>query len=95
MGSNSLGNGRGLDSRSLFSGGGVKDCLKLVGTSLTFPQLCGYECNTSHVHLHRHRRQRAHSSAAQKYQIYDKMGDLIIVRGWFMVKSLDFILSAL
>lgn len=45
------------------------------GTSLTFPQLCGYECNTSHVHLHRHRRQRAHSSAAQTYQIYDKMGE--------------------
>lgn len=33
--------------------------------------------------------------SSSEYQIYDKMGDLIMVRGWFMVKSLDFILSAL
>lgn len=42
-------------TRSLFSGGSLKDFLKLMGMNLKFPQLCGYECNTGHVHLHRHR----------------------------------------
>lgn len=69
--------------KSILSGGGRKDSLKLVGMSLKFSQLCGYFNARLDLYRHRHGGGRVCPPASHKYQIQDK----IRILSWLEVGS--------